>query len=212
MTNNATVLISENILQATADAIRNKGGTSGSIKPTDFAETIKAIATGGLDTSDATATAAEIFQGKIAYAQGRKLTGTFTIDEELNTQDDLIAQIVTALEGKAAGGEIEVEYSENEDAIINRTITSYTNNRITTIGDFAFHELLVHVGIGICCTVCRDQQIGIFKIWSLNGSQSDLNRPVAQLIWNGTCSAVAFCNSIRLQLFRCSTCTSTAGH
>lgn len=97
-------------------------------------------AEGDTNTSDATATAAEIFQGKIAYAQGRKLTGTFTIDEELNTQDDLIAQIVTALEGKAAGGEIEAEYSENEDAIINRTITSYTNNRITTIGDFAFYE------------------------------------------------------------------------
>lgn len=62
-------------------------------------------AEGDTNTSDATATAAEIFQGKIAYAQGRKLTGTFTIDEELNTQDDLIAQIATALEGKAAGGE-----------------------------------------------------------------------------------------------------------
>lgn len=58
----------------------------------------------GADTSDATATADEIFQGEIAYVNGDKVTGTFTIDNEVNTQTNLISQIEAALEGKAAGG------------------------------------------------------------------------------------------------------------
>lgn len=56
---------------------------------------------GGIDTSDATATANEIFAGETAYAKDEKVTGTFTIDNELATQDDLITQITTALENKA---------------------------------------------------------------------------------------------------------------
>lgn len=39
---------------------------------------------------------------------GNKVTGTFTIDSELNTQDDLIAMIESALDGKA-GGRSEIE-------------------------------------------------------------------------------------------------------
>jgi hypothetical protein len=52
---------------------------------------------GGIDTSDATASADEILQGETAYVNGEKITGIFTIDNELITQDDLIAQIQTAL-------------------------------------------------------------------------------------------------------------------
>lgn len=56
-------------------------------------------------TSDATAEADEIMNGETAYINGSKVTGAFTIDEELNTQDDLITQIVTALEDKTNGNE-----------------------------------------------------------------------------------------------------------
>lgn len=56
---------------------------------------------GGADTSDATATAAEIFAGETAYTADGKVTGTFTIDSELIEQNDLISQIATLVATKA---------------------------------------------------------------------------------------------------------------
>ena len=58
----------------------------------------KAAGNGGIDTSDATASADEIFYGETAYVDGEKITGSFTINNELSAQDDLIAQIQSAVE------------------------------------------------------------------------------------------------------------------
>lgn len=64
-----------------------------------------AINGGGIDTSDATATSNEIFEGETAYVNGSKITGTFTIEDELATQDSLIAQISSVVnELPDAGG------------------------------------------------------------------------------------------------------------
>lgn len=57
--------------------------------------------TNGTDTSDATATASEIFAGETAYVAEGKVTGTFTIEEELSAQDNLISQISTLVAQKA---------------------------------------------------------------------------------------------------------------
>lgn len=72
---------------------------------TTGAVTVAAIPDEYITTSDATAVADEILKGETAYVNGSKVTGTFTIDQELTTQDDLIAQIQTALQNKASASE-----------------------------------------------------------------------------------------------------------
>ena len=56
---------------------------------------------GGTNTSDATAEASEIFAGETAYTADGKVTGTFTIEDELVEQDGLISQIATLVATKA---------------------------------------------------------------------------------------------------------------
>lgn len=71
---------------------------------TTGAVTVAAIPSQYITTTDATAAASEIFSGKTAYANGSKVTGTFTIDSELTTMESKIAQLSTILDSKAAGG------------------------------------------------------------------------------------------------------------
>jgi hypothetical protein len=102
---------------------------------------------GGIDTSDATATADKIFLNESAYVNNEKVVGTFTIDEELTTQDSLVTQIENILATKAAPSGIdtsdatatadtildgETAYVDGEK--ITGNIKTKTESDLTTIG------------------------------------------------------------------------------
>lgn len=89
---------------------------------------VGAIPSEYITTTDADAIAEEIALNKIAYVDGKKVVGSFTIENEvsnqeeiISTQDEMIANIVNALEGKAAGG--------SEDSI--ETCTVYVDNNLS---------------------------------------------------------------------------------
>lgn len=76
---------------------------------------------GGIDTSDATAEAGEIFEGETAYIKGEKVTGTFTIDNEINEQDNLIANIKTALAEAGKGTDTSDADAMAEDIVAGKS-------------------------------------------------------------------------------------------
>jgi hypothetical protein len=88
---------------------------------TTGAVTVGAIPSEYITTTDATASADEIFSGETAYVNGNKVTGTFTIDSELSTQDSLITQIqnaVNSLPDAGSGSEdLDAELTTQENLI-----------------------------------------------------------------------------------------------
>lgn len=95
-------LIRHETLEDIADAIRYRRGHDNGINAEDMADEIRSISgEGGVDTSDATASADEIFAGETAYTSTGKVTGTFTINSELTEQGELIQQISSLVATKA---------------------------------------------------------------------------------------------------------------
>ena len=71
-----------------------------------------------LDLTSDTVASDKLMSGVTAHNRsGEAINGTFTIDSELTTQDNLIAQIQTALQGKAGGS------TEDLDSVISELET-----------------------------------------------------------------------------------------
>lgn len=96
--------------------------------------TVEAIPNEYITTSDATASTSDILSGETAYVNGKKITGTFTIDNELATQDDLITQIKATVDSlpEASGGSGEnletctVTFSSTNSSYSKITFLEYT--------------------------------------------------------------------------------------
>lgn len=122
-------------LVAIANAVRANSDITNEISLDGIASGINYVAnyvaanTGGIDTSDATASAGDILQGETAYADGQKITGTFTLDSELTTQDNLIAQIQNAVDS--------LPEASGEPVLQTKTVTPTTSaQNITPDGGY----------------------------------------------------------------------------
>jgi hypothetical protein len=87
---------------------------------TTGAVTVGAIPSQYVDNSTVDAVESDVMNGKKFGANGSVKTGTFSLDTELSTQDSLIAQIQTALEGKA---------SASEPVLQTKTVTPTTSSQ-----------------------------------------------------------------------------------
>lgn len=122
---------------------------------------------GGIDTSDATATSSDILSGKTAYVDGLKITGNIAF-QPAKTITPTISDQIAVSSGYYTGGIVTVKGDSNliaeniksgvsifgvngtleessgsegydeADKLIAGTMTSYTNSRVSTIGDGVF--------------------------------------------------------------------------
>ena len=117
-----------------------------------------------IDLTKDNVTAEAVFEGATFHGpDGEVKTGTFTIAEEMSEQDSVIAQIQTALQGKAAGVNLDQELAEQdslisyiesalvgkaaggdtsiEDGLVSHTLSmaEYANDRVTSIGYGSFY-------------------------------------------------------------------------
>jgi hypothetical protein len=124
-------------------------------------DTINALPEAGTDLPELTnpANASEVFLGKEVINQdGDTVTGTFTIDNEVNTQEDLLAELQTALAGKTGGsGNTNIETCTVNIAGCQKVgYTGIENQKLSAkyssgTSSYAEHELVVCKNSAVFC-------------------------------------------------------------
>lgn len=136
------------LFTAIANAIRAKTGGTAQIVADSFPDAISAISA-GTDTSDATAAAADVRQGKTFYAGGEKKTGsmaeaetTYIFDPPTIENGGLLTYGVNLTKGYTAGGA--QTDTHKLDTFSGMTITPGTTKKgVTTAGKYVLDDIWV---------------------------------------------------------------------
>lgn len=112
---------------ALANSIRNRTEETGLLTIGEMIDDIGSI-TGGVELPQLTneGSAGDLLSGKeLIDGDGNVVTGSFTIDEELDTNDNLISQIQNAVDNLP-------DASENEFVLQNKTVTPTASSQTVT--------------------------------------------------------------------------------
>lgn len=157
------------------------------------------------------AAANEIFLGEeVIDGEGNKMTGTFTIDNELSTQETLLSELKTILQNKAANNNpTDSLAAVYLDGIITKNIQEISSNT-THIGGYVFQSCtnLTTVNFPQCTSIysraffgCRSLSSAIFPKCLFIGSSAFANCDNLSIISFPRCSyiqegAFSYCLSL----------------
>lgn len=111
---------------AIADAVRSKTGETNDLNLGEIINGINSIGTGGLDTSDATATSSDILFNKTAYVNGLKITGEIQSQEAKTITPSTTSQVAVNA-GMYTSGAVTVEAIPNDYVKPSGTLNITTN-------------------------------------------------------------------------------------